>query len=370
MRLKLREWVLLSLLFCLLYFFFFMDSILTRRVTKKATNQFVHLQMQVQNWHLEEKWRRFQEEPNTIVVLRILSNDLPPLHSSNQSLLNTKYILEKEKLPSGFKRLWVLNSIANKDKEKDLVELLTSHGEVFDKIPLVLGKSVTAMESQALNPNAGRNKGIVRGFRMGAKWVVVFDGCSFVTKESYDTLSTFLNSKTSASFIFHFIPMVRLQHKVQMNSETTYQHSFPYTSGFQECQLAVSRLYLHFRNHVSYFKRQKGFLFDERRAYANANKLQLLVDIKEHLNNRYVHCREAMIGWTSDKSDAASKDQSLISKCGYIIRLPYHPDDRSPIEQILLPLHRVHFRDRAKNNFVKILKNLSHNGTTSKKKLS
>ena len=45
------------------------------------------------------------------VILRIIGNDLPPLHTSNQSIFNIKYIINNEKLPNSSKRIWIFKSL-------------------------------------------------------------------------------------------------------------------------------------------------------------------------------------------------------------------------------------------------------------------
>ena len=65
------------------------------------------------------------------LIVRYLSNDLPPLHSENQTFLSTKIIVENEKLPKNFYRLWILHSIIDGEKLRKLIKLLKEHSEWF-----------------------------------------------------------------------------------------------------------------------------------------------------------------------------------------------------------------------------------------------
>ncbi|XP_075238688.1 uncharacterized protein LOC142358769 isoform X2 [Convolutriloba macropyga] len=288
------------------------------------------------------------------IITRVLSNDLPPLHGNNQTFHNTMLILDHEHLPKDFKRFWILNSIANKTKAMQLRWLLQSRNEAFESIDLPNTSSVYWLRKNALNINKARNLGIRRSFEMGATWVFIFDGCAFLTNQSFNSISNFVRNQSRPEFI-HFNPMVRLQHKVNVSNNLTYENLFPYISGQQECQVAVHRKFVNLRSKISLMKSQKGLLFDEKRPYAKENKLHFLSDAKRHLSDQQVHCRKAMIGYSKKKSKTFESDMKLMDECGYVLRLLYHPEANAPDSQYLPAGKRGYRRLTSKRNFERLL---------------
>ena len=71
------------------------------------------------------------QKPFRYLIVRLLSNDLPPLHSENQTFLNTKFIIENEKLPENFYRLWIFHSIIDGEKLRTITKLLNEYGEWY-----------------------------------------------------------------------------------------------------------------------------------------------------------------------------------------------------------------------------------------------
>ena len=50
------------------------------------------------------------------IILRIIGNDLPPLHDKEQSINNITYILQNEEIEDNSLRVWILNRIISKSK--------------------------------------------------------------------------------------------------------------------------------------------------------------------------------------------------------------------------------------------------------------
>ena len=285
----------------------------------------------------------------TVVVVRILSNDLPPLHGEQQTYLNTETILKHEQLPPGFKRLWMLSGMVDETKQGELFKLLHSHNEWYFVITISETNNVQELEEAALNVNKARNAGLKLGFDSGAYWVIVFDGCSFITRESYHSIWDTLAKITTN--IFYYVPMVRLYHRIEINADLTYRDLFNVTSGLQECQIAVSRKYLELRNRYSFYRNQHGLLFNEALPYAEANKLRLLEDTRRRFPKDVVYCKEAYVGTGRQKSPYSSLDDPLIKKCGYIVRLLYHPRAVNETDFQLSDLQRFRRRNLAKKRF-------------------
>ena len=123
-------------------------------------------------------------------IVRFLGNDLPPRHAHNQTLINTKYLMQSE---SPRTRVWMLNRIVDKDRAAQLKVLLA--GETVQDIPFVdetfLGLKLpldhdfkhVALEdphtAYITNNNGGRNAA-VESCPHAQRWVCPFDANVFI----------------------------------------------------------------------------------------------------------------------------------------------------------------------------------------------
>ncbi|KAI9231293.1 MAG: hypothetical protein BYD32DRAFT_217821 [Podila humilis] len=76
-------------------------------------------------------------DPESIVLYRILGNDLPPRHRPGQTLSNVRFILEHEPEFNKTRKLWVLNRIVDPQAEASLIQLLNHHRQEYITIPFV-----------------------------------------------------------------------------------------------------------------------------------------------------------------------------------------------------------------------------------------
>ncbi|KAG0347730.1 hypothetical protein BG004_007068, partial [Podila humilis] len=76
-------------------------------------------------------------DPESIVLYRILGNDLPPRHRPGQTLSNVRFILEHEPEFNKTRKFWVLNRIVDPQAEASLIQLLNHHRQEYIKIPFV-----------------------------------------------------------------------------------------------------------------------------------------------------------------------------------------------------------------------------------------
>ena len=297
------------------------------------------------------------------LITRILSNDLTPLHGESQTLINTQLILKHEVLPENFGRLWVFHSLVSNDKFNQIYLLLISHGEWVEILDLPRSKNVTVLQTAAFNINKGRNFALAHAFKSEAEWVFLYDGCSFFPKESFDALTRVVSKPNF--YLMHYTPMVRLQYKIDLSMDLTYEDIFPYISGQQECQIAISRFYYENRQKIDVFKDQSELFFSEDRTYGNQDKLGLMRYFDHSLSNDSISCKEAFVGYAKEKSESASLDLDLISNCGYMIRLLYHPERGAPANQSLSAVERGALRYESMLEFTKSLVRKS-GGDTSK----
>jgi hypothetical protein len=74
-------------------------------------------------------------DPESIVLYRILGNDLPPRHRPGQTLSNVRFILEHEPEFNNTRKLWVLNRIVDPHAEESIIQLLDHHRQEYIRIP-------------------------------------------------------------------------------------------------------------------------------------------------------------------------------------------------------------------------------------------
>ena len=88
---------------------------------------------------LRSNYPLFKEGPKHFcTIYRILGNDLPPLHGSEQSLVNTRFILANEPKYADTQRIWIISRLVDKNMESRLVQLLESHDESYILLPFEL----------------------------------------------------------------------------------------------------------------------------------------------------------------------------------------------------------------------------------------
>lgn len=182
-------------------------------------------------------------EPDTFVLYRIIGNDLPPRHRSDQSLSNLRFILENEPALPRCKKHWVVNRITDPAQEAAILDLLRTHDQPVVHLPFVaadyarieldlaglpgshfllsrrfarlsqkkkdrlLGAVHRLKNLYVMNNNGARNAALVDG-RPHAKWVLPFDGNCFFTASAWDR---FVADVTARPWLKYFaVPMARL----------------------------------------------------------------------------------------------------------------------------------------------------------------
>jgi len=170
-----------------------------------------------------KSFRREEEYPMTIVLLRSIGNALPPRHQISQTLDNLNFTLTYEKSFPNVIKHWVLNRFVEKEVERQVVELLDQYRQNYTIIPFDLKEYSELkldfdlfepggqldyvhdikyfrndmdhkMFKQAIeveknlyvcNVNGARNKMIDIGLSMGATWILPWDGNCFITNYAF-----------------------------------------------------------------------------------------------------------------------------------------------------------------------------------------
>ena len=184
-----------------------------------------------------------------LVILRIIGNDLPPLHTSNQSIFNIEYIINNEELPNSSKRVWILNRLINNEKKDQIIKLLDKNNESYkiinyeNKKLLDIGlenfehsrnifnreiffflknknkffnKILINFNKYIMNNNGARNFALEIGKKEKGKWILPLDGNIFITKNDYKKIE---NDIESDDFNFLIMPMARINDFKELNNK-------------------------------------------------------------------------------------------------------------------------------------------------------
>ncbi|KAF9112745.1 hypothetical protein BGX27_002880 [Mortierella sp. AM989] len=191
-------------------------------------------------------------DPESIVLYRILGNDLPPRHRPGQTLSNVRFILEHEPEFEKTRKLWVLNRIVDQHAETAIIQLLEHHRQEFIRIPFeeqeylkqdfriedfpepdffssddystfskvaklrVLDYTYHDKNKYAMNNNGGRNIAINHGkTQVDARWIFAFDGNSFLTENAMNEIKHAIQIYGDAVKYF-VVPMARLVDNSQL----------------------------------------------------------------------------------------------------------------------------------------------------------
>ncbi|KAF9979925.1 hypothetical protein BGZ65_005796 [Modicella reniformis] len=190
-------------------------------------------------------------DPESIVLYRILGNDLPPRHRPGQTLSNVRFILEHEPEFNKTHKLWVLNRIVDPSAEESIIQLLDHHRQEYIRIPFeeqeylnqdfkledfpepdffssddystfskvaklrVLDYTYHDKNRYAMNNNGGRNIAIQHGKTEAARWIFAFDGNSFLTKNAMIEIKQAIQSHGDA-VKYLVVPMARLVDNSQL----------------------------------------------------------------------------------------------------------------------------------------------------------
>ncbi|KAI1311596.1 hypothetical protein EDD11_003336 [Mortierella claussenii] len=191
-------------------------------------------------------------DPESIVLYRILGNDLPPRHRPGQTLSNVRFILEHEPEFEKTRKLWVLNRIVDPHAEASIIQLLDHHGQEYIRVPFeeqeylkqdfrledfpepdffssddystfskvaklrVLDYTYHDKNRYAMNNNGGRNIAIQHGkSKVDARWIFAFDGNSFLTKNAMNEIKQAIQASGDGVKYF-VVPMARLVDNSQL----------------------------------------------------------------------------------------------------------------------------------------------------------
>ncbi len=203
--------------------------------------------------------------PYRYALIRILGNDHPPRHDSEQTVNNLRFTLENESDFPGVKKIFIINRVYNKETENKIIEILSSHGcdyiqipfesdsyknmdwdlEPFGRAEYFKAPSAKPIKLEArlfaaapkiryaMNVNGARNMGLTEAFRI-AEWALVLDGNCFLTAESF---KNFERSASKYPYVPYIImPMARLN-----DNEDLFSLKIRNIKNNEEPQIAIHR---------------------------------------------------------------------------------------------------------------------------------
>jgi hypothetical protein len=173
-------------------------------------------------------------------LVRVLGNDLPPRHAPGQTRRNLEFILRHEGCWPELAKSWIVNRIWDREEEARIVDLLESHGQIYQRLTFNLteyARQPFAYEQQttpfsreyrgmirprraradlharrhranyAINNNGGRMAALRRG-RGTSTWVLPWDGNCFLTQEGWTLIKQTVEANSHLPYFV--VPMARV----------------------------------------------------------------------------------------------------------------------------------------------------------------
>ena len=195
--------------------------------------------------------------PDTFALYRIIGNDLYPRHKKGQSRENLSFILKNEASFENCEKLFIVNRIADKEEEKEIVELLENsdanytvipfelnqyykHGWDLDSIPSeyyivskrhselkedeqshVMNTTYNNKNRYVMNNNGARNIALKEG-QEKAKWVLPWDGNCFITPAAWNDIVRSIQKNSHCKYLI--TPMARvLDNSLLLNNDAQFE---------------------------------------------------------------------------------------------------------------------------------------------------
>ena len=189
------------------------------------------------------------EIPDTFVIYRIIGNDLYPRHKIGQSRENVKFILENEPKFEHCEKRWIINRIFNREEETAIIKLLEKYDQPYLQVPFkmieykkiswdfnhlpapeflmsdkyhflveqdkdrVIGSIYRLKNNYVMNNNGARNIALRDG-KKRAKWILPWDGNTYLTKDAWNQIIKTISAKPYLKYFV--VPMTRITDNSQL----------------------------------------------------------------------------------------------------------------------------------------------------------
>lgn len=269
----------------------------------------------------------------TIGLYRVLGNDLPPLHSEEQTLANLEFILANEPELDACRKVWVLNRLADGSKRGRLIDLLDRYKQEYVEVPfewdeyrhcdfnydltpvpnvISSKKFKNAKEFNhvryrcaildrknryAMNNNGARNVALQSG-REKAGWVMPWDGNCFLTTEAWNHIKSAIASAQHERYFI--VPMHRLT-----DNRRALEPAFVPDDPSEEPQII--------------FRHDAAEEFNERYVYGHGPKVELLKRLG--VPGKWNEWVDGVYMWDKDASIPLAPEAHTYRYAGFVLRL-------------------------------------------------
>ena len=224
-----------------------------------------------------------------LLIIRILGNDLPSIHGSNQTLNNLKFTLENESKFPNTDKIYLLNRIYDNKKRTNIINLLKKYNNKFVEIPFKLddylninynnqidilikenlrNKKLLELIKEhnlyLINNNGSRNYCIDYGKKNNYDWIFPLDSNSFFTDKYFNKILNVINKKNKIDYLV--IPQIRIKDLNIQNKEIFLNEDKLEKLKINEPQIA--------------FNKNSKLLFNENIPYGFCPKAEFLRMIK------------------------------------------------------------------------------------------
>ena len=264
-------------------------------------------------------------------IIRIFGNNLYPLQQVDQGSVNLRHIVQEELRYDNCPNIWIINRVINDTEKAQLRNLLREEQHVL-QIDVDLGR----VRKHKFRPrdalhyltdvNNARNLALNYAKQLGAEWIILLDGNSFLTTEGFNKLTSFLRRQSTMGKLAIFIPMTR----VLPHWDTK---ALKEDSKLVDLLGAISNLqepYMAFHNElVSNAQHQNVTIFDTNNRYGKQSKLYLLRQLHQDFSS-ITACQDALGKCALMKEDSSVDDFVEVAMfCGYAIRMRYWPNGQA-----------------------------------------
>ena len=301
------------------------------------------------------------------VIYRLIGNDMPPLQQRGQLRWNTKYALDNEAKFPGVVKRWILNHVWNDTDFRGIYSDLIASGvnrrdiltRCFDLDQYKKEDTIDDKLFYLTAQNEGRNAGIIDGRESGFEWIVILDGNTFITQDSWAAIASALDKAKKKNQKYLKIPYHRVhseQSTKWLNIDTKINTVLEYAPVKGESQIAFHRtakemFTLGKRTLLSALSVSMNVLLDSTSTLTNTTwTVSYLGDTKPDAkdphkrrgygarNKSYMFKEGAICGPGSkecacadvvegNEEDMHDKDTSYAKECGVVLRLWNYPTD-------------------------------------------
>lgn len=280
-----------------------------------------------------------QRNRATMVMYRLIGNDMPPLQSSGQLMYNLDYTLKHEGNLPGVDKKWLLNRIHDPATLQTIVSTLKSKG-YKDKDILIIPFEPAEYAQQdteidrlmyAIPQNAARNAAVDQGQQDGYIWTFMLDGNTFLTDDMWAALHRAAKEAT--------VPLLKIPyHRVNRPQDVAWLHAhaktsdiLPYAPLKGESQVAF-RIDATTRFPTDEDTKSENVLRNKRsRGYGMRNKSVLFKEGRQcGLDSKECACSDVPEGREGrDAEDGLlNTGTSYVERCGLVLRLwSFPPSD-------------------------------------------